>query len=361
MKTTFTIVVFMTIQAMANAQAPANFLIREELSPRTPSVSMRAFSASEQDLPDDKQDDLAQQEQQLREEIATAKRQLISKQIAASRIKGYMAVQLYLANNSLINELICNPALTATIADQTNTLKQLAAHAFSLAAEIREEAAAQPNPEAQLAELSNAEEKELLALAQQQEVLRILKISTPLFIKSPSLELPARSLIEIRPENEATQKDELAVLSGQVQTLKQTGEALRKAASDKNENEKHLMLEEATAMERDYHTAAIALSAYRYKKTTKTFLENQSLINLYLEAAGNSDLTSKAAKLNEEANYNFRLGKEMREEADAQLTEAARLAELSNAEEKEIVALSLQQQSVQHLKKIKSQLLLASN
>lgn len=359
MKTTFTIVVFMTIQAMANAQAPANFLIREELSPRTPSVSMRAFSASEQDLPDDKQDDLAQQEQQLREEIATAKRQLISKQIAASRIKGYMAVQLYLANNSLINELICNPALTATIADQTNTLKQLAAHAFSLAAEIREEAAAQTNPEAQLAELSNAEEKELLALAQQQEVLRILKISTPLFIKSPSLELPARSLIEIRPENEATQKDELAVLSAQVQTLKQTGEALRKAASDKNE--KHLMLEEATAMERDYHTAAIALSAYRYKQTTKTFLENQSLINLYLEAAGNSDLTSKAAKLNEEANYNFRLGKEMREEADAQLTEAARLAELSNAEEKEIVALSLQQQSVQHLKKIKSQLLLASN
>lgn len=147
----------------------------------------------------------------------------------------------------------------------------------------------------------------------------------------------------------------------QANDMKSTFEQLRSAATDKTGNEKAAMLDEALSMEQDYIAARIRLAILLYHRREKSYLENKAFIALWIEGIGDDALTQKARLLGEEADYNFRLGKEMREEADAQLTQAARLGEISNAEEKELLALSQQQKSVNELKKLNRGFLLASN
>lgn len=351
MKTTFTFALALTIQVIVNGQTAGNqaHLILMELSPKSSEITTPQVISV---------DELLDEEQQLKDEIKATQKKLVQKQVAVSRIRSYMAYDLYAANNRLINDLASNPSLKAITIEKSQGLNSLAAREIKLAQEIREEADAQPTPEAQLAELSNAEEKETLALARQQEAIKLLKLGAPLFIKSNTAEF-STSTSSLSKETTATY--DVSGLMQQANDMKNTVEQLRTTATEKTGNEKAAMLEEALNLEQEYISTRIQLAILQYHRTEKTYQENKTFITLLIEGIGDEALTRKARLLSEEADYNFRLGKEMREEANAQFTKAARFGEMSNAEEKELLALSQQQQSVNELKKLNRSFLLASN
>ncbi len=353
MKTTFTFALALTIQVMVNAQTtgtPAHMILME-LSPKHTETAQSQVSIA---------DKLRDEEQQLKDEIQATQKKLIQKQVAVSRIRSYMAYDLFASNNRMIADLAANPSLKATTIEKSQGLNSLAAQEIKLAKEIREEADAQATPEAQLAELSNAEEKETLALAKQQEAIRLLKLGAPLYIKPHTAEFSTKT-VTASGAQETTAAPDLSGLMQQANGIKTTFEQLRSAAAGKTGNEKATMLDEALGMEQEYFAARIQLAILQYHHTEKTYQENKTFIALLIEGIGDDALTRKARLLSEEADYNFRLGKEMREEANAQFTKAARLGEMSNAEEKELLALSQQQQSVSELKKLNRSFLLASN
>lgn len=355
MKTTFTFALALTIQVMVYGQTPGNQarMIRMELCPETSETTQPQVITV---------DKLLDEEQQLKDEIKATQKKLIQKQVAVSRIKSYMAYEVFASNNRMIADLAANPSLKAMTIEKSQGLNNLAAQEIKLAKEIREEADAQATPEAQLAELSNAEEKETLALAQQQEAIKLLKLGAPLFIRQQAPEFTVSNITGAKPSLQETLYDhELSWLGQQAGDMKSTVEQLRTAAIGKTGNEKAAMLDEAFAMEQEYIAARIELAILQYHRTEKTYLENKTFIALFIEGIGDDALTRKARLLSEEADYNFRLGKEMREEANAQFTKAARFGEMSNAEEKELLALSQQQQSVDALKKLNRSFLLASN
>lgn len=355
MKTTFTFALALTIQVIVNGQTPGNqnHMILMELSPKSSETTPPQVISV---------DKLLDEEQQLKDEIKATQKKLIQKQVTVSRIRSYMAYDLYASNNRMIADLAANPSLKATTIEKSQGLNSLAAQEIKLAKEIREEADAQPTPEAQLAELSNAEEKEALALARQQEAIKLLKLGAPLFIRQQAPEFTVSNLSGAKSSLQETLYDhELSWLGEQASDMKSTVEQLRTAAKEKTGNEKAAMLDEALSMEQEYIAARIQLAILQYHRTEKTYLENKTFIALLIEGIGDDALTRKARLLSEEADYNFRLGKEMREEADAQFTKAARFAEMSNAEEKELLALNQQQQSVSELKKLNRSFLLASN
>jgi hypothetical protein len=354
MKTTLTFALAFAIQTIANGQTPCNHMIRMELSTTSiETVEPQATTAG-------KLLDEEQQLQQLKDEVNAAQKKLIQKHVAISRIRSYMAYDLFASNNLMIAQLIANPSLKEATIEKSQGLNSLAAQEIKLAKEIREEADAQATPEAQLAELSNAEEKETLALAKQQEAIKLLKLGAPLFIKQNSAEFTSQTIIAKSPAKEIS-IDALRGLTQQANDMKNTYEQLRAVAAGKTGNEKAAMLNEALSMEQEYIAARIQISLKKYQHSEKTYRENKAFIMLLLEGIGDDALTTKARLLSDDADYNFRLGKEMREEANAQFTEAARYGEMSNAEEKELLALSQQQQSVNELKKLNRGLLLASN
>jgi len=338
---------------MVNAQISGNqsHMILMELSPKTAEAAEPQLSNA---------DKLRHEEQQLKDEIDATQKKLIQKQVAVSRIRSYMAYELFASNNRMIDDLAANPSLKTATVEKSRELNTKAAQEIKLAKEIREEADAQATPEAQLAELSNAEEKEILALAQQQEAIRLLKLGAPLFIR-PHPEALSTQAITTSASQETNATHDLSGLLQQANDMKATFEQLRSAAAEKAGNEKAAMLDEALSLEQEYIAARIRLAILQYHRTEKTYLENKAFIALLTEGINDEALTRKARLLSEEADYNFGLGKEMREEANAQLTQAARFGEMSNAEEKELLALSQQQQSVNELKKLNRSFLLASN
>lgn len=358
MKTTFTLSVLLAFQVMAHAQESGR-VIRMTLDHVSEAAECPATPLSTALEPLCSNDELRIEEQQLNSEITAAQHQLLQKQIARARIKAYMIANLFNQNQLTIKSLVANPLLPSTPFEKSTALHDEALRHIKLAREIREEADAQPTPEAQLASYGNAEEKENLALSLQAEAIRILKAATPLSVKQRGAELLVES--PARPvDAQETHTDSWTKLRIQAETLKETAMALKAAAENKQGHEQAVMLEEASALETDYLTARLQLAEAQYREVEKNFHDNRSLIQLYMLGIADESLTAKAQALCAEADHQFRLGKEIREEAKAQPTAAARLAELSNAEEKELLALGKQQQCVRELKQYNRQLLLAS-
>jgi len=304
-------------------------------------------------------ENLKNEEQKLKEEIIATQQKFLNRQIAISSLRSKLANETYYTNQITIEHLLKQPSIKPASFLKSEELAAEAAYAIKLAKEIREEADAQFTPQAQLAEMSNAEEKETLALAKQQEAINLLKHSTPLFIKIASEFTPPPLSQKQISKLEAT--DGLTELMNQAIIIKTTYEALRASAVQKTGNEKIAVLNEALEMEQEYVAKQIELCLLRYKRTEKTFYENKQFIDLLITGIGDEAISQKARQLIAEAEYNFRLAKEMREEANAQFTQSARLGEMSNAEEKELIALSKQQLTVSELKKTGKTLSLAAN
>ncbi len=103
--------------------------------------------------------------------------------------------------------------------------------------------------------------------------------------------------------------------------------------------------------------ASSSASKMDYEK----YAQNKMVINLLIEQVkDNTEIVNKAIELNNEAEHLMKIGKEMREEANAQLSTAAKFGAMSNAEETELLALGKQVESIQTIEKHQSNSIAAS-
>ena len=388
MKTTYTLTLLaLTIQVMVNGQTQGSQIrkIRMDISgasPETTNETKQPLAENiyalqlEENLKES--DNLKTEQQKLKNDILAAQQKLTLKQIEISNLKSKITYEQYTVNATTIEDLLKQPSLKPATIQKTEVLSKEADMAIKMAKEIREEARAQFTPDAQLAEMSNAEDKEVLAISKQKEAINLLSHSHPLYIKENNPEFNYKTvLVQAAPKafvsvNFAsnvtvinttiiTTNTHLSELIKQSIDLKNTCGQLRIAADVKQGNEKNVLLSEATLMEKEYVAKQIEISLIHYRANAQTFYSNRSLIEQLINSVENDDLTANALQINDEAEYLFRMAKEMREEANAQLTENARLGEMSNAEEKELIALNKQQDTFNELRKLNKKMLLASN
>lgn len=388
MKTTYTLTLLaLTIQVMVSGQTQGNQTrkIRMDISGASPEATNEGkqpvaqnpyLLQLEENLKES--DNLKIEQQKLKNDVLAAQQKLTLKHIEISELKSKITYEQYTVNVTTIEDLLKLASLKPVTIQKTETLSNEAEMAMKMAKEIREEARAQFTPDAQLAEMSNAEEKEVLAISKQQEAIHLLSHSHPLYIKENNPEFNSKTVLaKAYPKvtttdnfagnvnaihtNAITINSHLSELIKQSTDLKNTCEQLRIAAETKQGNEKNVLLNEANLMEQEYIAKQISISLIHYKTNSQTFYSNRLLIEQLINSVENEELTANALQINQEAEYLFRIAKEMREEADAQLTENARLGEMSNAEEKELTALNKQQDTFDELRKLNKKMLLASN
>lgn len=142
------------------------------------------------------------------------------------------------------------------------------------------------------------------------------------------------------------------------QSLKQQAEELilkskylREAAVNNSGLTKTELLEEANTLYKQAEMMMITALELSGVKNKEAYTLNKANINQLLEKSNLSAITSKQAQsLLSDAEMNMRFAYEMREEANAMPTLAAKLGSLSNADEKETLALGEQNQVLNILK-----------
>lgn len=130
-------------------------------------------------------------------------------------------------------------------------------------------------------------------------------------------------------------------------------ESLRKAATvAKQNNEKLKLLNQANEVYKVYEIKEIKASNALAQINLEKFTENKTIIStLLIDYKGGAIYVKLVNKLTDEADFAMRMAIEIREEANAQPNNSAILANYSNAEEKEVVALNKQEEAVDILQK----------
>ena len=308
----------------------------------------------------------------LREEAISAETQSTMKRIEASEISGRISLQKFEQNKMIILD-----AFTRIPKNNVNYTKATISHTESerfmkIAKEMREEANAQLSIQAKYGDMTNAEEKEALALSKQQEVLSLFDKAYPQLLKQ------TETLVAISPETvqnteviesnkitliktSFTTADLLANAAEQAHEMKLTAQQLRMNALTSSPNQKAVLLNEALSLENDVISKQVEISMLKSKMDYEKFAQNQKVIALLIDQVKeNTTLVSNVIQLNDEAERLMRIGKEMREEANAQLTSAAKFGAMSNAEETETLALGKQYESIQTIEKQYSNSIVAS-
>ena len=308
----------------------------------------------------------------LREEAISAETQSTMKRIEASEISGRISLQKFEQNKMIILD-----AFTRIPKNNINYTKGTVSYSESerfmkIAKEMREEADAQLTIQARYGEMINAEEKEALALSKQQEVLSLFDKTYPQLLKH------TEALVAISPatvqhteviesnnivliHTSYTAADLLANAAEQAHEMKLTAQQLRMNALTSSPNQKAVLLNEALSLENDIISKQVEISMLKSKMDYEKFAQNQKVIALLIDQVKeNTTLVSNVIQLNDEAERLMRIGKEMREEANAQLTAAAKFGAMSNAEETETLALGKQYESIQTIEKQHSNSIVAS-
>lgn len=308
----------------------------------------------------------------LREEAISAETQSTMKRIEASEISGRISLQKFEQNKIIILD-----AFTRIPKNNINYTKGTVSYSESerfmkIAKEMREEAYAQLTIQARYGEMINAEEKEALALSKQQEVLSLFDKAYPQLLKQ------TETLVAISPETvqntevvesnkitliktSFTTADLLANAAEQAHEMKLTAQQLRMNALTSSPNQKAVLLSEALSLENDVISKQVEISMLKSKMDYEKFTQNRKVIALLIDQVKeNTTLVSNVIQLNDEADRLMRIGKEMREEANAQLTAAAKFGAMSNAEETETLALGKQYESIQTIEKQHSNSIVAS-
>lgn len=290
---------------------------------------------------------LALTAQKLKEEAKKAEAQLVLKQIEVSALMASYHYKKFDENKLVIAPLLGKMAAGTYLYTKAHGLDNQAGYFMKTAREMREEADAQLTNEARYGNMTNAEVYEKLAIGKQEEVISLLSQdhATGLPMQEAIVEVKDRSSGLRRPAN-----TELAEALAQAGDLKNTARQLREAAAAKEAYEKDMMLEEANNMEKEYILKEVEASEISGKMNQELFYRNRQLIAALIDhAKDNVQLLSKAKMLNSQAERFLKMGIEMREEANAQLTPAARYGDMSNAEEEELLALDIQQQILSFL------------
>ena len=132
---------------------------------------------------------------------------------------------------------------------------------------------------------------------------------------------------------------------------------LRSAALTALPNEKKLLLMEASEQEEALISGQIQKSMDEANFTYERFKKNKTIIlTLLVRVSNDSYIVTQVNILEKEADFWMRQATQMREEAKAQLYLAAVLGEMSNAEEKEVVAITLQNNTIKLLENTGSEI-----
>lgn len=138
---------------------------------------------------------------------------------------------------------------------------------------------------------------------------------------------------------------ELPNLLKQAKELNTTMQSFRNAAKTKKGDEKRELTIEALFFEKQFVLKQIEISELLAKDTYQKLYQNRNYIGLLLKTIKDDEYTTNlATNLNSEAEKCIRMAKEMREEAYAQATNNAKLGNMTNAEDEEVIALNKQQQ-----------------
>lgn len=355
----------LTIQVMVSGQTQGNQArkIRVDImGPKEP-VKMNytnsniTMSITEYNQLLEQANSLKTEAEKLKKEVASVEYASLLKQIQISQMSAHISFQKFEQNRKVILNIfprIPKNNITYTKAQSSYTESE---RFMKLAKEIREEANAQLTIQAQFGNMSNAEEKETLALAKQQEVLNLFAVNYPQLLQQTQ-DISEQDLITTKLVSETVNNTStintthsLADILGdhikQAEDMKNTAQQLRNTALTSSLNQKTVLINEAISLEADYIAKQLEVSALRSKLDYEKFCENRAVIaSLMDHVKDNEALVNKATQLNNEAEYLMKMGKELREEANAQLNNAAKYGAMSNAEEKETLALHKQTESI---------------
>ncbi len=359
----------LTIQVMVNGQTQGNqtYKVRVDImGPKEP-VKMNYINSNvtlttkEYKQLLEQADVLKVSAAKLKEEAKTAEQSYLNKQLEASELSGKISLHKFNENKKTILVLFSKIPQNTTLHSSAKSLNTESERLMKLANEMREEANAQLTLYAKIANLSNAEEKELLALAKQDEILAMLEktISNSTDVSQTEMAL---SNTEFNNSDNSTEKlmESLFETYEQAENMKITAQQLRESAQTASVNKKELLIKEAISLENGYISKKVEVSNLKARLNHDKFLKNRLMIaQLVSNIKNNEQLTEMIAQLNNEAERLFKMGKEMREEANAQATVAAKYGAMSNAEETETLAINKQQESIQTFDKINSQLIIA--
>ena len=138
---------------------------------------------------------------------------------------------------------------------------------------------------------------------------------------------------------------ELPALLKQAKELNITMQEFKHAAKIKTGDEKKELTIEARFFEKLFVLKQIEISELLAKDTYQKLYQNRNYISVLLKTIKDDDYTTNlAVNLNSEAEKCIRMAKEMREEAYSQATNIAKLGNMTNAEDEEVIALNKQQQ-----------------
>ncbi len=269
--------------------------------------------------------------------------------IKHSEVLAQRIYQKFSSNMLIINIFFYKDNSTSATRQKAYEINSNANQAFKMAKEIREEAYNQLTLEAVVSEISNAEENERIAIEKQMQVLELFeKINIKLLNDIALQRLPENSLSmntnslqnkTSTPIN-TTSKYELLV---QQKNIFHSIEMLKSSVITANETNKQEILNEIKELELDVIKNKITYSNQKSLATYASYNNQLVSINATLETQKiPSEIKAKINTLLNEAANAIKMGKEIREEANAQLTPYATLGELSNAEEKENNALQYQ-------------------
>jgi hypothetical protein len=105
----------------------------------------------------------------------------------------------------------------------------------------------------------------------------------------------------------------------------------------------------------------VEMSNLKSKMNYDKFIQNKRLIAMLVDqVTENRVLVAKVNQMNNEAERYMKIGIEMREEANAQLSVAAKHGAMSNAEDSEMLALGKQYESIQAIESVSSNMIVAS-
>lgn len=128
---------------------------------------------------------------------------------------------------------------------------------------------------------------------------------------------------------------------------------LRELAKTKNIEEKKKLISKARALEESALQKELEASEISGQLSQEQFNYNKIQIKILItKYSGQKSMLIYSYTLILESEKDMKLAKELREEAYAQATLASRLGNLSNAEEKELLALSKQNKVIENLTKV---------
>lgn len=378
--TYLTTLLALTTQVMVNGQTPGNQTrkIRVDIMGAKEPIKMNYVNSnitlSEKEYLQllEQANTLKVNAKQLRDEALSIEQQSLIKQIEASELSAQISFHKFELNRGIILHVF--PQIPQ------NTITYIKAHHsyteserfMKIAKEMREEGNAQLTIQAKYGDYSNAEEKEELALTKQQEALDLIAKTYRQLLQEKQLVLNEGIANNVSINHTAIANDSQLDQSSQLSNLlyetlkdannlKYTAQELRKNATTSSPNEKQILINEAISFENDYLTKQLEISKLKSQLTNSKFVKNKNIINILIDAQkDNIELVNRVKVLTSEAEYLLKISQEMREEGNAQLTVQAKYGAMSNAEEKEILALGKQYESIQSIEKYNSTMGIAS-